>query len=127
VRSSISGGSYNVSSGWDAPVSGGAANEAFTRAAWVGGGNKNSATGPYSSVSGGEENNANGAIAWIGGGLGNLAEGTFSSIFGGKRPVDGANSLRCACSAPGPAAGEAYCFNMRAQASALSLLGASAQ
>ena len=92
IPSSVSGGSYNVASGYDFSVSGGEYNMASGEKSSVSGGYKNTASGYDSSVSGGEYNTASGEKSSVSGGYRNTASGQVSSVSGGGNNTASGNS-----------------------------------
>jgi hypothetical protein len=75
----VTGGGFNIASGFLSSVSGGGARPSFTGPFQQG----NIASGDYSSVSGGTINTASGYVSSISGGTINLASSYFSSVTGG--------------------------------------------
>jgi len=82
--SSVSGGEKSNASGINASVSGGMQNFAMGSHSSVSGGGFNRASGEKSSVSGGSANGSVGNYSSINGGAGNLAQGDYSTVSGGQ-------------------------------------------
>jgi hypothetical protein len=80
----VSGGSYNTASGYEATVSGGAGNTASGLYATASGGVDNTASGSEATVSGGYDNTASDQEATVSGGYYNTASGSEATVCGGS-------------------------------------------
>jgi hypothetical protein len=80
--STVAGGTWNTSGGWEATVGGGNGNTANGATTTISGGGGNTADGDYSTIGGGWSNTASGAYATISGGYNNLAQGDYSFAAG---------------------------------------------
>jgi hypothetical protein len=76
----VTGGGFNIASGFVSTVSGGGARPSFTGPFQQG----NIASGDYSSISGGTINTASGYVSSVSGGYVNTAFGQYGSVTGGS-------------------------------------------